>query len=239
MAKYIGCSWYYYPARIGKFYPKHLPRSEWLRFYAEHFNTIELNNTFYRIPTLKALQKRASDTPADFAFILKVPKIITHEKRLQWTEELLKEFVEIAKQWLNDKLKAVLFQLPPSLHYSDEMLAGLLSLQRYAWVDYAFEFRHKSRRRENVFESLHSSGDIFCSVSYPGLPDQLTGRSKQYIRMHGVPILYKSAYGQAWVQPIADHIILTKPETLYVLFNNTRFGASLDDIPVLKDMLNS
>ena len=83
MTYLIGCSGYYYPARIGKFYPSHLPKSEWLRLYASHFNAIEINNTFYRTPTLKTLQKRYNDTPEEFSFVLKIPQSITHEKKMQ------------------------------------------------------------------------------------------------------------------------------------------------------------
>jgi len=85
--------------------------------------------------------------------------------------------------------------------------------------------------------ALAHSGDIFCSVSYPSLPDTRIASQKQYIRLHGVPVLYKSAYGNDGLKPIADHIVLSQPDELYVLFNNTRFGAALDDIPALQNLL--
>src|SRR5215813_916964 len=109
-----GTSGYSYKEWLGRFYPEKLPGSEMLRFYAEHFKTVEINNTFYRMPAESMLAQWGETVPPDFTFTLKAPRRITHENRLREAESNVAEFVKRAAV-LGDKLGVILFQLPPYL----------------------------------------------------------------------------------------------------------------------------
>lgn len=233
---YIGISWYYYPKRKGAFYPNHLPTSERLRFYAQHFNTLEINNTFYKVPTLKSVQKRYDQTPEGFAFSLKVPKTITHEKKMIDVAEDIKQFTEIIEKWLREKAKCLLFQMPPSFHYSEENLALVLAIPESPMLR-VIEFRHKSWWKKSVVETLKKAWIVFASVSFPGLPEWYVTLPHEYIRLHGVPKLYVTEYGEKGLEPVISHLNDAKPESAYIFFNNTMELASLTDAPLLQKAL--
>ncbi|MBD0333582.1 MAG: DUF72 domain-containing protein, partial [Chitinophagaceae bacterium] len=124
---HIGCSGFYYKEWKEIFYPKGLPQKQWFEYYCQHFSTLEINNTFYRFPELKALQSWYQRSPAHFLFSVKVPKVITHEQKFIGTEELLKQFYDVALQGLGEKLGPILFQLPPHLTYNAEKLHQIIT----------------------------------------------------------------------------------------------------------------
>src|SRR5690349_14868032 len=94
MIAYIGCSGYYYREWKGQFYPADLPSTKWLQYYAEHFNTIEINATFYRMPTLKSLGKWYKDTPEDFVFTVKALRLFTHYRKMNNVGEEMAGFYD-------------------------------------------------------------------------------------------------------------------------------------------------
>ena len=108
----IGCSGFAYKEWKEVFYPQGLPQSRWFEFYTEHFNTLELNVTFYRFPTLKSLQAWYNKAPDGFVFSAKVPRWITHYRKFEETERMMGDFYGLLKDGLKEKTGCVLFQLP-------------------------------------------------------------------------------------------------------------------------------
>ncbi len=152
----IGTSGYSYKEWKGVFYPQDLKAAGMLSFYAERLGTVEINNTFYRLPTKKLLDGWASQVPDSFRFVLKVSQKITHYKRLKGTEEETGYLVESA-QGLGPKLGALLVQIPPNLSRDDERLAAFLALLPPG-MKAAFEVRNASWRVPEVFSLLEKHG---------------------------------------------------------------------------------
>ena len=157
---WVGTSGYNYPEWKGSFYPEKLPAAKMLPYYAERFETVEINYTFYRTPNEKILAGWSRETPPGFKLTLKAPKRITHIARLRDCADLLQYFLRTAAT-LGPKLGAILFQLPPyfrkDLAALDEFL-GLLP----AGTCGAFEFRHASWMDAEVFERLRSKNLALC-----------------------------------------------------------------------------
>jgi uncharacterized protein YecE (DUF72 family) len=160
MNLYVGTSGYSYPEWKGKFYPKDLPTKQMLRSYGEHFRTVEINNTFYRLPTASVLQTWMSQVPADFKFALKAPQKITHIQRLKDAGDLVSSLFEVIGV-LKTRLGPLLFQLPPNFKKDLPRLRQFLALlppQHCA----AFEFRHQSWFDDEVFGLLRGHGAALC-----------------------------------------------------------------------------
>jgi uncharacterized protein YecE (DUF72 family) len=157
---WVGTSGYDYPEWRGSFYPSDLPAAKMLSFYAARFSSVEINATFYRMPTRKVLEGWAGATPASFKLTLKVPRRITHAPRLVGREPLVRALCEAAES-LGSKRGALLFQLPPSLSKNVDLLDTLLS-----WLPNdtraAFEFRNESWQNEEVYECLRSRNAALC-----------------------------------------------------------------------------
>jgi uncharacterized protein YecE (DUF72 family) len=139
---YVGTSGYSYKEWKGTFYPEKMSEKQMLAFYAQHFNSCEINATFYRMPNTATLEKWASEVPASFVFTLKASQRITHQKRLKEIDELLTYFLDTAKI-LGDRLGPILVQLPPNMKRDDQRLTDFLA-KVPATVKVAFEFRHPS-----------------------------------------------------------------------------------------------
>ena len=169
MKCYIGCSGFSYKEWKGVFYPDKLAQSKWLAYYCEHFNTLELNNTFYRFPELKTMQSWYTKTPQQFLFTVKAPRIITHYKKLVGTNELIKDFYTVCKEGLQEKLGPLLFQFPPSFIYTEENLQKIVKSLDTKFIN-VVEFRHQSWWNEDVYTQLSKQHIIFCGVSHPILP---------------------------------------------------------------------
>jgi uncharacterized protein YecE (DUF72 family) len=160
MKLYVGASGYSYKEWKGTFYPKDLPAQQLLRYYGEHFRTVEINYTFRRLPTASVLQTWAGAVPANFQFALKAPKQITHVKRLKDAGDALSNFLEIAGK-LKKRLGPLLFQLPPTLKKDVPRLRAflaLLPLKRRV----AFEFRQQSWFDDEVFGLLRDHHAALC-----------------------------------------------------------------------------
>src|SRR5258708_6683244 len=112
MKLFIGCSGFHYREWKEKFYPEKMPQRKWFDYYSSQFNTIELNVTFYRFPQIKTLQNWYEKSPAEFCFAVKVPRLITHYKQFNDTDQLLTDFYSTTRSGLREKLGPVLFQLP-------------------------------------------------------------------------------------------------------------------------------
>ena len=152
----IGTSGFSYPEWKKIFYPEDLPSKQYLPLYAERFKTTEINNTFYRIPTIKLTQDWYQAVPMDFVFTLKLSQRITHQKRLKDTEDEMDRFLEAAYE-LKSKLGTILVQLPPYFKRDDEVLKNFLQRNSKS-ARLAVEFRHDSWMNDEVYALLHEYG---------------------------------------------------------------------------------
>jgi uncharacterized protein YecE (DUF72 family) len=239
MLSYIGCSGYYYREWKGQFYPAGLPSTKWLGYYAEHFNTIEINATFYRMPTVKSLGIWYDGTPDDFAFTVKAPKLFTHFRRMKGILEEQSRFYDTVFTALQDKLRCVLYQFPATMQYTEPMLEAIMSLSNTP-VLHAIEFRHPSWWQQDVYHALHAAGLVFVNVSLPGLDDIFApAGDTDYLRFHGKPVLYKSGYGAEGLAPWVRAIQADPPQQLIAYFNNTWFGEAIHDARIFRSMLGA
>lgn len=219
---YIGCSGFAQGYWKGFFYPEDLPSKEYLSYYSEHLNSVEINSTFYRRPTLKTLEKWYASTGKDFKFFIKIPKTITHLKKMKETVEETQSFCEHIHGGLKEKLAGFLFQLPPSYHFSEENLEIFLQSINSNFLN-VVEFRHKSWWKKEVFLKLKEYKVVFCGVSFPkDIPDKVIINNNDflYYRFHGVPILFKSEYSVTELKTIAQSI-KGFSGTSFAFFNNT------------------
>lgn len=156
----VGTSGYNYPEWKGSFYPADLPAARMLAYYAERFSTVEINATFYRMPTPKTLGVWAATVAEGFVFALKAPQRITHFARLRDVDEPVRYFCDTART-LGGKLGPLLFQLPPNFRKDLTRLADLLALLPPD-LACAFEFRHESWFDDEVYERLQARGAALC-----------------------------------------------------------------------------
>ena len=160
MAVFVGTSGYNYPEWRGTFYPEKFSTTKMLAFYAERFSTVEINYTFYRMPTEKLLQGWADGTPDRFSFTLKAPRRITHDAKLQRCEDTLQAFCRTA-QALGPKLGVLLFQLPPNFKKNAEVLRAFVDLLPEG-TRAAFEFRHESWLDAETYDILRGRRVALC-----------------------------------------------------------------------------
>jgi uncharacterized protein YecE (DUF72 family) len=160
MNLYVGSSGFSYKEWKGPFYPEDLPDKQMLRFYAARFRTVEINNTFYRMPKASMLEAWGAEVPADFKFVLKAPRQITHIKRLKDANDSVAFLLKVAGS-LQTRLGPLLFQLPPFLKKDVPRLRDFLALlprpQRAA-----FEFRHQSWFDQETFDLLREHQAVLC-----------------------------------------------------------------------------
>jgi uncharacterized protein YecE (DUF72 family) len=156
----VGTSGYNYPEWRGSFYPEKFSTDKMLAYYADRFPTVEINYTFYRIPSEKLLAGWAAGTPDNFTFTLKAPQRITHLAKLQRCEDLLQTFTRTART-LGPKLGVLLFQLPPTFRKNIDVLSAFLELLPDG-TRAAFEFRHQSWFDAAVFDALRARNLALC-----------------------------------------------------------------------------
>ena len=234
---WIGCSGFFYKHWREKFYPPGLPQKRWFEYYCEHFNTVELNVTFYRYPKLEALEGWHARSPEHFRFTVKAPRLVTHYKKFHGAKREANDFYLLASRGLREKLGCVLFQLPPNLVYSDENLKNIVETLDASFVN-VLEFRHESWWNEKVFEVLKREGITFCGISYPALPDDVM-RSVPvlYHRFHGVPDLYASRYSKKALEEVKAKISSFRGVTdAYVYFNNDIYAEAIRNARELIEM---
>lgn len=160
METHIGTSGYSYPAWKGHFYPEGLPPKKFLSFYASKFDTVEINNTFYRMPTAKLVQSWAADVPDSFVFAIKAPQRITHQQRLKGSADTVEALLR-SVELLAERQGPILFQLPPFLKKDVPLLADFLAAAPKK-MRAAFEFRHASWFADDTYEALRAGGAALC-----------------------------------------------------------------------------
>jgi len=235
---FIGTSGWHYDHWRDRFYPEKLTKAKWLEFYASHFTTVELNNTFYRLPSEAAFVNWRDSSPANFAFAVKVSRFITHIKRLKNTEEAVEKFVTAAKI-LGEKLGPLLYQLPPNMHRNDEVLESFLSTLPRG-MRHVFEFRHESWLNEDVFDVLHKYNIGFCVFDMPEVSCPLVATADfAYVRFHGSTGLYESCYSDEeladWVKKLAN--LAASLKAVYIYFNNDAEAFAVKNATTLRGYL--
>lgn len=206
-----GTSGFSYKEWLGKFYPEKLPGDAMLRYYAERLATVEINNTFYRMPAEAMLSNWVKEVPDHFTFTLKAPRRITHEKRLREAGEDVAEFLRRARL-LGDKLGALLFQLPPFLKKDLPRLKNFLALLPPG-ASVAFEFRNESWQDSEVHETLRGHGAMLCVTDTDeGDTPFVTTSDCGYLRLR------RTHYDDAELRAWAEKIAALKLDRAYVYF---------------------
>jgi len=214
----VGTSGYSYKEWKGSFYPKDIKAADMLRFYAERFRAVEINNTFYRMPTADVLAGWGGQVGDHFQFVLKAPQRITHQKRLNAVDDDVAYFFSIAQR-LEGRLGPTLFQLPP---YSKKDLARLDGLLRLvpAGRRVALEFRHESWFADDVYDRLRASNAALCIADTDEEPLEGIRPTADwgYLRLRRVE--YDDAALGAW----ADRVRAQDWRDAYVFFKHEDEG---------------
>ncbi len=244
MALFVGTSGFSYKHWLnGVFYPKGLPQSRLLEYYATRFNTVEINSTFYRMPSEKTLRSWFAKTPDDFIFSVKMGRTVTHYAKLKECKEELKKQRKIA-EILKEKLGVILIQLPPSLGFNAELMDGFLAELKDVWgslsVRVAVEFRNKSWFVKETFALLDKHGATICVSDFKGATNTETNDATfVYIRRHGPSGRYYGSYTEEELQKDALMIkgFLAEGKDVFVYFNNDLEGYAPSNAELLKEML--
>jgi uncharacterized protein YecE (DUF72 family) len=228
----VGTSGYNYPEWKGSFYPENLAAAKMLPYYAERFSTVEINYTFYRMPTAKLVTGWAAQVPPQFRFTLKAPKRITHDRKLKDVADPLRAFCDAASE-LGPRLGALLFQLAPTfkkdLAVFDDFLATLPPK-----VCAAFEFRHDSWLDEEVFARLRARNLALCIAdSEKRSTPAIATADYVYLRLRDEG--YTDEHIAAWAATIGE--LAAQAKDVYVYFKHEDEGKGPEFGRLLKDKL--
>jgi len=233
----IGTSGWNYPHWKGLFYPTDHQKTKWLEFYSLGFNTVEVNATFYRLPQKKTFRDWRLRTPDHFLWAVKGNRYITHIKRLCKVEEGLERFYD-AVSVLGDKLGPILFQLPPSLSFDEELFKrSCLSLKPEH--RHALEVRHPSWIDGRFFHMLDENNIAFCISDTAGRYPYSEAITSDfiYIRLHGSKKLYASEYSAMELNAWAEKICNWNRDT-FVYFDNDFEAYAVRNAARLKEILS-
>jgi uncharacterized protein YecE (DUF72 family) len=235
----IGTSGYHYKHWIGPFYPPKTPPAKMLDFYARHFDTLELNNSFYRLPEVSAFSAWRDATPRNFIFAVKASRFITHNKKLKDPENALENLLPRAEH-LRRKLGPVLFQLPPKWRINIARLEALLEILPRKHR-YAFEFRELSWITPEVNRVLRRFNAAFCVYELAGYrsPFHITA-DFAYVRLHGPGAgKYQGSYSRAALRAWGQRIRLWAEslKAVYVYFDNDQAGHAAQNALTLRKMV--
>lgn len=226
----IGTSGWNYRHWRGAFYPPGLAQREWLKHYAGTFSSVEINSTFYRLPTPDTAASWAAQTPDGFVFALKASRYITHMKKLKECDEAVTRLSEIADA-VGDKLGPLLFQLPPRWRVNRERLATFLTMLPCGYR-FAFEFRDRSWWTPDVYWLLRNHGIALCQFSLSGVesPDEITA-DFVYVRLHGPQPGYAGTYSNSMLQDWARKLLRWQRDGLssFVYFDNDIEACAIHD----------
>ena len=234
----IGTSGWHYKHWLGLFYPENVSPNEMLSFYAQHFDTVEINNSFYRLPTPTTFTSWHDNSPRNFVFAVKASRFITHMKKLKDPESATPKFFEAAEH-LAEKQGPILFQLPPRWHLNLERLSEFLE-SLPPGHRYAFEFREESWLVREVYDLLRKHKAAFCIHDLGGKQTALEVTADfSYIRFHGPgEAKYAGSYSKAalkkWAQRLRNW---QASRDMYVYFNNDIGGHAVENAKVLKTLV--
>jgi uncharacterized protein YecE (DUF72 family) len=219
-----GTSGFSYTPWRGTFYPEKLPEAQMLAFYAGKLRAVEINNTFYRMPNPKLLERWAAETPAEFRFAFKSPRQITHMRRLVEAGDAVARLVEVTAV-MAERLGPILFQLPPNLKKDlgvlDAFLSTLSTLSKSSpALRAAVEFRHASWLSDDVYEVLRRHGAALCVADAEDFATPLQATAGWgYLRLR------RQDYDEAALRAWADRLKTQPFDTAYVFFKHEEQGA--------------
>lgn len=236
----IGTSGFHYDHWKGIFYPEGLAKKDWFSFYAEHFDTLEVNNTFYRVPDRKTFEAWRDQTPRKFAYTLKFSRFASHDKRLLSPDRTISYFLERASPLLS-RTAAILVQLPPRWRVDIARLDDFLAHapRRHRW---AVEVRDQSWLTDEVYETLARHNAALCI--HDMLPDhpRLLTAPWTYVRFHGAGggSKYAGSYTDGQLREWAGVIerAVNKGRDVLVYFNNDQHGHALRNALRLRELLD-
>ncbi len=235
----VGCSGWNYDSWRGGLYPEGLGEARWLRRYAEVFDTVEVNSTFYRLASRDAVARWVEDTPDDFLFAAKASRYLTHVRRLRDVAEGIRRYYERIEPLVrSSKLGPIVWQLPPNFQRDDHALASILEL--LPGGRHCFEFRHESWFSSEVYAALRSHGAALVIADHPKWPFQARELTTDWtlVRMHhghrGRRGNYSRTEIDEWARRIANW--RSRAEVL-VYFNNDWEGFAVTNAKALRRRL--
>jgi uncharacterized protein YecE (DUF72 family) len=234
----VGCSGWQYKHWRGAFYPADLPQSRWLEHYLRTFDTVEINNSFYRLPAVETFASWRERTPARFLFAVKASRYLTHMRKLKDPAEPLALFFERAVH-LGRRLGPVLYQLPPGWRKDSERLRAFLDLLPRQ-VLHAIEFREPTWYDDEVLRLLDRRNVTLCLHDMKGAE---SGRRRvggfAYVRFHGSTAKYGGGYSADQLQAWAEWLSTERAEgrRIFVYFNNDVGGHAPRDAVALRALL--
>jgi len=239
---FIGTSGWAYPHWGKTFYPQTLTGKDKLRYYTNYFKTVEVNYSFYHLPSQKTFRNWAASVPDDFVFAIKASRYITHIKRLKGVKTAWRRFFKNA-QALGKKLGPILVQLPPNFQATEEnkkRLAGFLEFIKKDKTRFAFEFRHLSWAKKQIYYMLKKYKASWVIADSPSFPKrEIVTADFIYIRFHGSKILFSSDYTleelQDWARKIRKWL---KKGDVYAYFNNDAKGFAPKNANQLQKLLS-
>ena len=234
----IGCSGWNYKHWRERFYPRGLPARSWFAFYAEHFDTVEINNSFYRLPKAETFAKWRDQAPPGFCYAVKANRFLTQAKKLKDCEAPLERMMAPVRA-LGDRLGPILYQLPPRFRINLERLEAFLALLPKDVVR-VFEFRDRSWYVPETLELLDRHGASFCVHDMPGLASEREAVGPiAYVRFHGTSGKYHGRYSDKALLGWTDWIVAQARagRSAWCYFNNDIDAHAIDDAQTLKSMV--
>ena len=233
---WVGTSGWSYKHWKGIFYPSDLPSSKWLSFYTGYFSTVELNASFYRLPSESTFSGWHDNTPQDFLFSVKVSRLITHLKKLENVESELEKFVFRARM-LKEGQGPLLYQLPPSMVKDEDRLAHFCSILPPD-LSHVFEFRHESWFCDSVLDILRQYKMGFCIYDMPGFTTPILSTAEfAYVRFHGSEAMYDSCYQQSELELWAGRLSSLPVSVVFIYFNNDTQAYAVKNALTLSSLL--
>jgi uncharacterized protein YecE (DUF72 family) len=235
----IGCSGWQYRHWRGNFYPATLPQRLWLDHYLEHFDTVEINNTFYRLPEAATFAAWRARVPRGFLFAVKASRYLTHMRKLKDPDAPLDLFFERARE-LRDRLGPVLYQLPPGWKKDTGRLAAFVDrLPRNRL--HAVEFREPTWYADDVFAVIDRKHVALCLHDMPG---SATARERVggfvYVRFHGSGAKYGGGYGERGLADWASWIRRERRRArVFAYFNNDIGGHAPREAATLRALVGT
>lgn len=237
----VGTSGWQYKDWNGRFYPEDVKGKTQLEYYSKHFDTVEINTTFYHMPRLSSVESWEKSVPDNFCFVVKLNRYLTHTKRLKNDEqfnERLRAFLNLLKP-MRSKLAIVLAQLPPNLQASSERLEGLA--RHFKSIPLAVEFRHASWFNDEIYSLMRKYNLANVVNSSPGrwpASKEITA-DFAYLRFHGSKRLYRSSYSskelENWAGFIKKEAIGCK--RVFCFFNNDYNAVAIRNAKSLKRII--
>jgi len=236
---HIGTSGWHYDHWIGPFYPEDLAKEDFLKFYAERFHTVEINNSFYQLPGKKTLETWKNTVSSSFVFCVKASRYITHMKKLKDPKEPVSKFLD-QMQALDGNLGPILFQLPPHWKINPDRLHSFLD-SLPGDKRYTFEFRDPSWYEDEIFEILQEHGAAFCIYELAGhtSPKAVTA-DFVYVRLHGPEGAYEGQYDGRVLSGWAGAFSAwgRQNKEIFCYFDNDQAGYAAQDALRLQEMIS-